>query len=648
MDVSLVPPCTRGTDDLYGILSEGQIRVLDLVRDEPHMPLRGVLRVVNLDLDHRPQYAALSYAWGDATRVQTIQLGAHGFPITKSLYCALRRLRKNDSTTTVWADALCINQASVLERNQQVAIMADIYSGARMVVVYLGEGDVQDRKRDTLALWMLHELWTIGQAEVEHPARRITWSDLHASLCEAVAEEERMACPCCADPVEPSQGLLQDAFAGIGTLLSQPWFTRMWIVQEVTLRPLVTVLYGGHSMPLAQLTDASMRYLTLADQTSLAPPAVSKLGKGVTDAVLLLTLTKATEARSSVLHLLLETFALRCTEPRDRLYAIRGLAGIATIPTLQPAYDIPIEDVRRELTLHMLAYVGPSPRESKIRSHPSTVLAMAANMANSKESQVKRPVSWVLDFDALSLAVRSSGIYHEAMARTTWAGSNLDFTFHHDPLTKNVLHVPGIITSKISAVDTATQDPRIMLLNSVQTIEDQEEIIAIMIGWYQACWRFVHTDELGAARTFDGDLKKLLDHGYEQAHQDCIEYAVFERIFPQTHVWQDNHILPYNDNAREVYQHLNARLGWRGIYPYLLIDNVMLARTDDGHVGWVPDAVKAGQSVCLLQGAPFPFVVGDSGDGVHYRLMGDAYIPDIMHGEAWPDQKAGVGLIALN
>jgi hypothetical protein len=36
--------------------------------------------------------------------------------------------------------AICINQQDLLERSQQVQMMGDIYSSARNVVIWLGEG----------------------------------------------------------------------------------------------------------------------------------------------------------------------------------------------------------------------------------------------------------------------------------------------------------------------------------------------------------------------------------------------------------------------------------------------------------------------------------------------------------------------------
>lgn len=44
---------------------------------------------------------------------------------------------------TVWVDAICINQDNVDEKADQIKLIADIYSQARFVVVWLGDGTAQ-------------------------------------------------------------------------------------------------------------------------------------------------------------------------------------------------------------------------------------------------------------------------------------------------------------------------------------------------------------------------------------------------------------------------------------------------------------------------------------------------------------------------
>ena len=58
--------------------------------------------------------------------------------ITKDLPQALRHLRRQKFSRTLWIDQICINQINLDERSAQVTIMGEIYRHANRVVVWLG------------------------------------------------------------------------------------------------------------------------------------------------------------------------------------------------------------------------------------------------------------------------------------------------------------------------------------------------------------------------------------------------------------------------------------------------------------------------------------------------------------------------------
>jgi Heterokaryon incompatibility protein (HET) len=59
--------------------------------------------------------------------------------VTKNLHVALLYLRDHFLERTLWVDAICINQNDKKERGQQIRLMANIYSRAARVLVWLGE-----------------------------------------------------------------------------------------------------------------------------------------------------------------------------------------------------------------------------------------------------------------------------------------------------------------------------------------------------------------------------------------------------------------------------------------------------------------------------------------------------------------------------
>lgn len=55
--------------------------------------------------------------------------------------------------------------------------------------------------------------------------------------------------------------------------------------------------------------------------------------------------------------------------------------------------------------------------------------------------------------------------------------------------------------------------------------------------------------------------------------------------------------------------------------------------TENGYVGWVPEASKIGDCVCVVAGGQAPFTMRKLPGGF-YQLIGECYIHGIMDGEA--------------
>lgn len=122
--------------DIYQLIKSRQIRRLLLHAGEFDDPLCGAFDVVSLDKN--PRYEALSYVWGNECALSAFVLGNVDVEITQNLDCALRHLRHRYEERILWVDAICINQGSINEKNEQVGLMQDIYQLAVTVLVWLG------------------------------------------------------------------------------------------------------------------------------------------------------------------------------------------------------------------------------------------------------------------------------------------------------------------------------------------------------------------------------------------------------------------------------------------------------------------------------------------------------------------------------
>ena len=172
--------------------------------------------LVSFRLDEAPPYIALSYTWGDSNDRVDISLdpGNITLSVTKNCHSALLRLRtcylKPENTIRhFWIDAISIDQSNIDERNAQVAIMADIYRTASLVVIDIGE--LEDSEEADLAL-----NWITQLPDSQDDDKLYT---LSLSLGSRVRDSVR-------------------------SMYKRPWFERMWILQEAFMAEDSDVICG--------------------------------------------------------------------------------------------------------------------------------------------------------------------------------------------------------------------------------------------------------------------------------------------------------------------------------------------------------------------------------------------------------------------
>lgn len=163
---------------------------------------------------HKHKYAALSYCWGQSTNPQYIVCNDVLMPVTQNLYHALLQFisemfwdesphrEPQIASWRLWIDAVCINQQDLSEKNQQVAMMGDIYRTASLVVVWLGTAShlagTEARFLDSLS------------ASRRPSMDERSWID------------------------------------GLAFLERNSWFHRAWTFQEIVLARSAVVRYGQH------------------------------------------------------------------------------------------------------------------------------------------------------------------------------------------------------------------------------------------------------------------------------------------------------------------------------------------------------------------------------------------------------------------
>jgi hypothetical protein len=140
-------PSTSTLAEVYENLKvdSRNFRVLELQpSNDKTAPIVCTLKSVRLDAETgepSQPYEALSYVWGLREAAELIKCNNISVPVKENCLEALHQLRRPSTTRLLFVDAICINQRDNNEKGEQVAIMGDIYAGAKCVLAWLGAND---------------------------------------------------------------------------------------------------------------------------------------------------------------------------------------------------------------------------------------------------------------------------------------------------------------------------------------------------------------------------------------------------------------------------------------------------------------------------------------------------------------------------
>ncbi|KAL9624033.1 MAG: hypothetical protein Q9160_001786 [Pyrenula sp. 1 TL-2023] len=85
-----------------------------------------------------PEYIAISYTWGDPAATTSLALNGKRKQVRQNCSYALRQLWSHHRSHYCWIDSISIDQSNNDEKGVQVAMMADIYEGAVLVLACIG------------------------------------------------------------------------------------------------------------------------------------------------------------------------------------------------------------------------------------------------------------------------------------------------------------------------------------------------------------------------------------------------------------------------------------------------------------------------------------------------------------------------------
>ncbi|KAK0663155.1 Heterokaryon incompatibility protein 6 [Lasiodiplodia hormozganensis] len=311
--------------------------------DGPHRT--GETRfAVAMGLDRLVFYTALSYTWGTGGLVATIVCDGQPLRITVSLETALRHFRRKDHAIVMWIDQICIDQKNGKEKEQQIPLMSRIYSHALNTAIWLGAGldEPTTNNHDDSSTNIDGPATAFALLRQIHARFRF-----HIDTVTSPADLLRLRLP----------PLTSSAWRHLRALFALPWFSRLWVIQELILSRSPWMVLGTHSN--ANAPDIlAMPYNDFSNACyAIVESGLHHLVTPLTGAEMLYKLDGRRLAYSSfqeppgLFAMLVATRYAACFHPHDKVY---GLFGICRQRGIDIDYDRGAGELYRELAVMFL------------------------------------------------------------------------------------------------------------------------------------------------------------------------------------------------------------------------------------------------------------------------------------------------------
>jgi hypothetical protein len=700
------------------LIRVNEIRLLELMPRSQEDPA-----VVNCQLHHYqlqgiPPYICLSYTWGKGAKdSHSICIAGQRFSTSRKVYEMLL-----DASTweplplLLWVDAICINQDDTEEKTRQVCMMRSIFTWASLVMVWLGDAndsalavEVMNDACITLCSTMAglsNEEWLESVKSAPpidfagyRPSAMIDGllaAGVYRSLPgggESLSHEDlardfvEHVLPRCRKEVfqKYSDPCNRQKLVALAKLLSNPWWIRVWVIQEVLISTNVRFRYGQEQIPWDLISVTAIVFHDIESSlimTSASKYNIAQSMKGLRAANIMYGLRTElangeTVSLSKILGL---TSIFQATDPRDKVYALLGVTNNILTQALLPDYGKSVEQVYTDVAQHF------------ITNGESFFTMKYAGVGHGRA--IEGLPSWVPDWTLIDrcppfdTGFMEPWEYRASLDAVPEIRLNLGTS-------APIIDIKGAEIDVISALGVALFDmtrveacPLIsretdtvsfqhlidvneLNLKMTQFFDRADEVMKALGDTYvngqplqEAFWRTCLGDQVLTARPAPDEYEEFV-RALPKYYSNIV--AQFKQI--QRDREQDPDVEETPDiAASEFFDKMDSFHDYNvGMVSEWTLDGTSLATVKDlatngprsaqffnafrplgrnfcvtskGYIGLVPPKTEVGDKVCILFGGRTPFLLRDAGGGKHV-LVGECYIHGMMDGEALPQACEG-------
>lgn len=269
-------------------------------------PLSGRLEVY--PISDCPHYLALSHAWGAANDMAPVFIDRKRHQITTSLQVNIRYLRHPKEIRALWCDSICINQVDTVEKANQIQVMHAVFANADRVHVCLSS-DSDTVQRSLEIIQATEKFSDLRRAQVDGRS----FGDQHVQT--------------------------------LSTLAREPWWYRLWVIQEFTLGKHVSFQASGTSVDYNAILSFAIKWNRFVKNTSDTKSWFLEDGEVKLDLVMSrierMQILRSTfgpfvgnnrpnrdRRISEFFRILSDSRDRQATDPRDRVYGLLALLDL--------------------------------------------------------------------------------------------------------------------------------------------------------------------------------------------------------------------------------------------------------------------------------------------------------------------------------
>ena len=312
----------------------------------------------------------LSYTWGSPTPSYPILINGCVFAAGQNCAFALKQAYSSKASRYFWLDALCIDQDTTKEKSHQVGMMGQIYQRSRHVLACVGP-----HTEDSTSLFRAIDKNESLLAEIH---RATLGSAIENSgywvMPNPIRKIPQLAVNCLSTVSPLQRKELAIAFIAF---MNRPYFSRVWILQELHLAPTASLCCGmdirsfDHLSAVNSLIDlwvyASKHISSLSDFSSAvadgsSPPpdpvhrqkshiTLRNSFRNIEPQRGCITLASGRRRHHRLADVLEAIQSFQCTDVRDKLFGVLALIewgdGEPTVPDYgKNNYEVAIEVLR--------------------------------------------------------------------------------------------------------------------------------------------------------------------------------------------------------------------------------------------------------------------------------------------------------------